>query len=251
MAHAAARRRRTAGDEAGHRLLAATLGFVAQELGGVFFGRAADFADHDDRLGGFVGQEHFQDVDELGALDRVAADADSGRLTEARIGRLEHGFIGQGAGTRHDTDRTRREDVARHDADLALVGRQDARAVRPDQARLGALQRLLHLDHVEHRNAFGDADDQFDLGIDGFQDRVGREGGRHVDGRRGGAGLRLGFGDGVEHRQFQVGRATLAGRDAADHLGAVGNGLAGVEGALGAGDALADDLGFGINQNGH
>ncbi len=37
--------------------------------------------------------------------------------------------------------------------------------------------------------------------------------------------------------------AAFAGRDAADHLGAVGDGLLGVEGALSAGDALADDLG--------
>jgi hypothetical protein len=29
----------------------------------------------------------------------------------------------------------------------------------------------LDLDHVEHRNAFGDADDERDLGVDGFDDR--------------------------------------------------------------------------------
>ena len=32
-----------------------------------------------------------------------------------------------------------------------------------------------------HRDAFGDADDQLDPGIDRFQDRVGGEGRRHVD----------------------------------------------------------------------
>jgi hypothetical protein len=37
--------------------------------------------------------------------------------------------------------------------------------------------------------------------------------------------------------------AALAGRDAADQVGAVGDGLLGVEGALLAGEALADDLG--------
>jgi hypothetical protein len=40
-----------------------------------------------------------------------------------------------------------------------------------------------------------------------------------------------------------VGLAALAGRDAADHLRAVGDGLFGMEGALLAGEALADDLG--------
>ena len=53
-----------------------------QELRGVFLGGAADLADHDDRLGRLVGEEHFQHVDELGALDRVAADADRGGLAE-------------------------------------------------------------------------------------------------------------------------------------------------------------------------
>jgi hypothetical protein len=49
----------------------------SDELRRVLFGRAADLADHDDRLGGFVGQEQLEHVDELGALDRVAADADA------------------------------------------------------------------------------------------------------------------------------------------------------------------------------
>src|SRR6202008_4491405 len=51
MAHAAAGRRGDAGDEADHRLLAAAFGLVLEELGGVFLGRAADLADHDDRGG--------------------------------------------------------------------------------------------------------------------------------------------------------------------------------------------------------
>jgi hypothetical protein len=45
--------------------------------GGVFFGRTADFADHDDRFGFIIVQEQIEHVDELGALDRVAADADA------------------------------------------------------------------------------------------------------------------------------------------------------------------------------
>src|SRR5213076_353381 len=56
MAHAAAGRGGDAGDEADHRLLAATLGLVLDELGGVLLGRTADFTDHDDRGGLGVGQ---------------------------------------------------------------------------------------------------------------------------------------------------------------------------------------------------
>ena len=39
------------------------------------------------------------------------------------------------------------------------------------------LQRALHLDHVENRNALGDADNQRDAGVDRFADRVGGTGG--------------------------------------------------------------------------
>ena len=156
MAHAAARRRRAAGDEADDRLLAPALRLVGEELRGVFLGAAADLADHDDRLGLVVGEEHLEHVDELGALDRIAADADRGRLAEALVGGLEHRFIGQRAGAADDADAALLEDVAGHDPDLALARRQHARAVGADQPRLRARQRALDPDHVEHRNALGD-----------------------------------------------------------------------------------------------
>src|SRR6201994_1940149 len=251
MAHAAAGRGSDAGDESDHRFLAAALGFVLDELGGVFLGRTADLADHDDRGGLVVGQELLQHVDELGALDRVAADADRGGLAEAFRRGLEHGFIGQRAGARDDADRARLEDVGRHDADLAFAGGHDARAVRPDQARLRTLQRALHPHHVEHRDALGDADDQRDLGIDRLTDRVGGARRRHVDHGCIRAGLLPCFLDGVEHRQAEMGRAAFARRGAADHLGAVGDRGLRMEGAVLAREALADDLGVLVDQDGH
>ena len=72
----------TPGDEADHRLLRPCE--LVEEFGRLFLGRAADLADHDDRLGFGVGEEHLQHVDELGALHRIAADADAGGLAEAR-----------------------------------------------------------------------------------------------------------------------------------------------------------------------
>ncbi len=68
-----------------------------------------------------IGEEHLQHVDELGALHRIAADADRRGLAEAFARGLEHRFIGQRAGARHDADRAGLEDVARHDADLAFA----------------------------------------------------------------------------------------------------------------------------------
>ena len=82
-----------------------------------------------------IGEEQLEHVDELRALDRIAADADGRRLAEAGVGGLLHGLVGQRARARDDADAAGLEDVARHDADLALVGRQHAGAVR---ARAGA-----------------------------------------------------------------------------------------------------------------
>src|SRR5690348_11546911 len=68
VAHAAARRRGAAGDEPDDRLPAPALRVVGEKLRRVLLGAAADLADHDDRLGFVIGQEHLEDVDELGAL---------------------------------------------------------------------------------------------------------------------------------------------------------------------------------------
>ncbi len=87
-------------------------------------------------VGLVIGQEPFQHVDMLGALDRVAADADAGRLAEAHVGGLLHRLVGQRARARHHADRAALVDMAGHDADLAGVGRDDAGAVRADQDRL-------------------------------------------------------------------------------------------------------------------
>src|SRR5580693_1436511 len=135
MTHAPTRRRGASGDEADHRLLAAALGFVLEKLRGVFFRRATDLTDHDDRLGRLVGEKHFQHFDEVGALYGIAADADRRGLAEPFPRGLEYRLVGQGAGARNDTDLARLENVAGHDADLAFAGGHDTGTVRPDQAR--------------------------------------------------------------------------------------------------------------------
>src|SRR5689334_1785893 len=98
LAHAAARRRGPARDKADEGLATATLRCVGEELRSVFFGASADLADHDDRLRLVVAKEHLEDVDELGALHRVASNAHRGRLAETLVRGLEHGFVGQRPG---------------------------------------------------------------------------------------------------------------------------------------------------------
>ena len=48
-----------------------------------------------------------QHVDEVGADDRVAADADAGRLADAEVGQLPDGLVGQRARAGDDADRAR------------------------------------------------------------------------------------------------------------------------------------------------
>ena len=231
------------GDRFGHVFL--------DEASALFFRAATDLADHDDGVGAGVFFEQSQDVQVVGAVDRVAADADAGGLTHAEAGQLPDGFVGQGAGARDDADPPRFVDVARHDADLAFTGGDDARAVGADQAGLLALHVLFDFDHVQDRDAFGDAADQLDPGVDGFHDGVGGKGGRDVDDGCRGAGLFYGFFDGVKDREAVDGAAAFAGGDTADHPGAVLPGALGVEQAGGAGDALGDDCGVFVDQDAH
>ena len=66
-----------------------------------------------------------------------------------------------------------------------------------------------------------------------------------------GAGGGARFRDGVEHRQPQMHGAALAGRSAADDLGAVFERLLRMERAILAGEALGDDFGVGVDEDGH
>src|SRR6056297_606201 len=251
MAHAAARRRGAPGDEARGGFPAALLALGGEEFGGVFLGGAADFADHDDRLGLVIVEEPFQHVDMLGPLDRVAADADAGGLAKAHIGGLLDRLVGERARARHDADLATLVDMAGHDADLAGVRRDDAGAVGADQLGVRGFQRALDAHHVQNRDTFGDADDHFHLGVDRLEDRVGGEGRRDIDHRRVRAGLVPGLVDRVEDRQVKMRLAALAGGHAADHLGAIGDRLFGVESALRAGEALTDHLGVFVDEDCH
>ena len=138
--------------------------------------------------------------------------------------------------------------MARHDADLAFARGDDAGAVGADQPAVAVIQCALHPHHVEHRNALGDADDERHAGIDGLEDGIRCERRRHIDHRGVCAGFGHRVGDRVEHRQAEVRLPALARRDTADDVGAVIDGLFGMEGALRAGKALADDPGLAVHE---
>ena len=63
-----------------------------------------------------------QDIDEVGPVDRIAADPDRRGLAKAETGQLIDRFVGQGARAGDHADPTGLMDVARHDPDPALLG---------------------------------------------------------------------------------------------------------------------------------
>src|SRR5271155_3209634 len=158
MAHPAALRRRLPGDKRDHGFLKVLLYIFS----GLFFGRSADFSDHDDAARFRIFVEQLERVDMPGADDRIAADSDATRLPDAKQGQLIDRFVSQRARSRDDADVARLVDVPGHDADFAFARGDDSRAVGTDEPRFAARQVGLHLHHVEHGYAFGDADDELD-----------------------------------------------------------------------------------------
>ena len=249
MAHPPARRRGPARDERGHRL--------GQVLGDVRRGAlllvAADLADEDHRIGIGVGLEQVEDLDEVGAHDRVAADPDAGGLADALIGQGLHDLVGQGAGTADHAHPSATMDVARNDPDLRLPDRRGARAVRAHQPDALPAKGVVHAQHVEGGDALGDAEDETDAGGGGFEHRIRGERRRDVDHARVGPRLADGLGHGVEDRDPAVERPlpALAGRHPGhDRRPVVEHGLA-VELALPAGDALDQEPGVLVDEDAH
>lgn len=148
MAHAAAGGRGDAGDEADDGLAAVDGVGLLEELGGVLLGGTANLANHDDAVRLLILEEDLEAVDEVGAAEGVAADADDEGLAEAGLGGLVDGLVRQGAGARDDADAAALVNEAGHDADLALAGGDDAGAVGADQA--GLVLGLEHLGDADH-----------------------------------------------------------------------------------------------------
>ena len=110
------------------------LGYIGlNELGGLLFFLSADLADQNYSPCLGIILKAANAVDEAHAMDGIAADTDACALTETGERRLVYGFVSQRAGTRHNPHHARLVNRARHNADLALTGRDNARAVRTNE----------------------------------------------------------------------------------------------------------------------
>eukprot|EP00050_Salpingoeca_kvevrii_P006215 m.288062 g.288062 ORF g.288062 m.288062 type:complete len:325 (+) comp11893_c0_seq1:162-1136(+) len=242
VAHAAAGRRGEASNERDDGLAVGARVVLLEKGSSLLLGRATDLADHDDTVGLGVLKKDAEAVNKIGTVEGITANADAERLAKANAGGLADSLVGEGAGARNDADAARHVNVAGHDANLAGARLDDAGAVGADEARLVlADEGVLDTDHVLLGNALGDADGKGNFSLDGLHNGGTSKLGRDVDD----SGIGVGLLHSLLHRgkdgQAEVLGAGLGGGDAADHVGAVLNGLLAVEGALLASKALADD----------
>src|SRR5881392_1476746 len=152
-----------------------TTGFFTLALihSAALLGVAADFADHNDGVGVRIIVEKLDGVQERGADDGITADADAGGLADAELRQLMDGFVGERAAAADDADVALLVDAAGHDSDFAFTRGDDAGAVRTDEARLLEIDDGGDSHHVQGGNAFGNANDERELGVRGFEDGVG------------------------------------------------------------------------------
>ena len=109
-------------------------------------------------------------------------------------------------------------------------------------ARLVDLHVAADFHHVKNGNVFRNADDNIKTGVHAFHDRVSGESRRDVDNGGSGSRRRNGVLDGIKDRHTLDSLPCLAGRHAADDLGAIVQHLPCMEGRLLAGNTLHNDL---------
>ena len=236
MTHAPSGRRGHAGDKSCDRFL--TICF--DPFRRLFFSRASDFADQDHRFRFSIFVEKLHRIEVRHSVNRIAADADAGRLAVTARGQLPNRFVGERARARNHADVSRFVDVAGHNADLARAGRNDSGAIRSDQARLLSGHLRFHPHHVHDGNSFRDAHDEFNSCIGRFQNRIGRASCRHENHRDVAARFTPRFIDGVEYRHFVVELlAAFPRRNTSDDIRAVLHALPRVKSAGAAGDSPA------------
>mmetsp|Transcript_22445 Transcript_22445/g.39819 ORF Transcript_22445/g.39819 Transcript_22445/m.39819 type:complete len:372 (+) Transcript_22445:906-2021(+) len=220
------------------------------ELSSLLLSGTTDLTDHNDTLGLGVLNEALKAVNEVGAVEGITTNTDDGGLAKTMLGGLEDGLVGEGTGTRNDTDTSGSVDVTGHDTDLAFSGLNDTGAVGADKAGPGLLAHdLLDLDHVVLGNTLSDADNEVNLSLDSIDDGRGSERRGDIDDASSGTSGGLGLLNGVEDRETEVGAATLLGGNTTNHLSAIGNSLLGVEGTVLASKTLANNLGGLIDEN--
>lgn len=221
---------------------------LLQELSSLLLGGTTDLTNHDDTVSVLVLKEDLETVNEVGTGKGVTSDTDNEGLTETDLGGLVNGLVGEGTGSRNDTDSASLVDGRGHDTDLALAGGDDTGTVGADKSGLGlGLEHVNNSDHVVLGDTLSDTDNEGELGRDSLLDRGGGKRRGDEDGGGVASGLLHGLGNGAEDGEVEMGLASLLGVGTTDDLGAVVDGLLGVEGTLLTGETLEQDLGVAVD----
>lgn len=139
--------------------------------------------------------------------------------------------------------------MSRHDSDLALSRLNNTRAVGADQAcDILLYKSVLDQHHVSLWDAFGNTNYKLDTGVNGLVNGSSSKGRRHVDyGGLSSSGI-LGVLNRVEHRESQVGLASLSRGNTTNQVGSVVQGLLTVKGSL-INVSGRDNIGTGLVMN--
>src|SRR5713101_3303776 len=102
-------------------------------------------------------------------VDRIPANADTGRLAVAARRELPDCFVSECSGARDDANVAGLVNIPWHDTDFASTRSDDPRAIRSDQTRFLSAHLRFHTHHVHHRYPLRDANDDLDAGINSFK----------------------------------------------------------------------------------
>src|SRR6185295_9854054 len=222
--------------------------------GAVLFVAASNLTNHDYRFGLRIVIEQPHHIEVLETVHWVSPNPHAAGLPQALLHQLPDCLVGEGAGARHHTHRPPFVDMARHDANLDLVGCDHAGAVGADQLGASGLHLVAGANHVADGNAFRNADHQIEPGLYSLVDRGRRIGRGHIDHRGRGPGCRLGLRNGIEDRyRFEVLSAfprRNAGYEATPSVG-VDSASASMELSGFASNTLRDDPGALVDEDRH
>ena len=169
------------------------------ELGCPFFGISADLSDEGDAVGVGVVLEPLEQVFKVEAYHGVSSHADSGRLSESGLREVIDHFVGERAASTDDAGASLLEDVGGHDAHEAFSGGDESGAVGSDELGSFVGDVAMGVGGILYGHAFGDAYDELDAAVGGFEHGILGEGcGDEDDGGVGSGGLH-GLFDGVEY----------------------------------------------------
>mmetsp|Transcript_8170 Transcript_8170/g.11910 ORF Transcript_8170/g.11910 Transcript_8170/m.11910 type:complete len:200 (-) Transcript_8170:320-919(-) len=199
MPHAAPWRCSHPSNEPDNRFFRVTILF--EPFGGFFLGTTSNFTNHNNSLSLGIIRKSLQAIDEVGSIERIAANSNTGGLAQTSNGRLMHCLVGKSSTATDNADFSRFVNVTRHDSDLTFPRLYNSRAVGSDESRGRlSLQHGLDPSHILLRNALRDGNNQGNFRLNGIHNSLSTKGRGYIDDRCVGLHRSYRFRDSVKDR---------------------------------------------------